>query len=205
MKYGQLPKVVGDFYLECEENLFYLYLPVKMEDTKWGIRIPDQLKRFKPLVIEAIIDSGAGKGDYIYLTAKNMFITPNYLAQRPGYHSDGFMTDDLNYIWYDSSPTIFNNSEFNLTPDHDISLREMEEQADPSKEVIYPCKTLLKLDQYVIHKVAPIDKPVIRTFVKVSISKDRYNLKGNSHNYLFDYKWDMYDRGLVRNDPHKLI
>jgi hypothetical protein len=26
-------------------------------------------------------------------------------------------------------------------------------------------------------------------------------LKGNSHNYLFDYDWKMWDRDVLRNDP----
>lgn len=30
---------------------------------------------------------------------------------------------------------------------------------------------------------------------------NRYNLAGNSHNYLFDYKWDMHPRAKTRNDP----
>ena len=40
-----------------------------------------------------------------------------------------------------------------------------------------------------------------RTFIKVSFSDQKYNLKGNTHNYLFDYEWDMIDRSVSRNDP----
>lgn len=38
---------------------------------------------------------------------------------------------------------------------------------------------------------------------KNHVSRDQYNLKGNSHNYKFDYKWEMKDRETARNHPSK--
>lgn len=45
---------------------------------------------------------------------------PNCSFNRMGYHSDGFLTDDINYIWCDNNPTIFNISAFNLTLDENL-------------------------------------------------------------------------------------
>ena len=47
-------------------------------------------------------------------------------------------------------------------------------------------------------------KPCFRTFFKLSFSKDKYDLKGNSHNYLFDYNWEMRERKENRNIPQQL-
>lgn len=41
----------------------------------------------------------------------------------------------------------------------------------------------------------------MRAFLKVSFSKDKYDLLGNSHNYLMDYNWEMKARKEDRNIP----
>lgn len=46
--------------------------------------------------------------------------------------------------------------------------------------------------------------PLVRTFVKVSISRDKYDLIGNSHNHLLQYDWPMRPRALTRNPPQRL-
>lgn len=79
-----------------------------------------------------------------------------------------------------------------------------EEQAKKENEVIYPNNTLLRLNQFQIHKVFPGTQLGLRTFVKVSFSKDKYDLKGNSVNHLLDYNWNMRDREVERNIPQKI-
>lgn len=41
----------------------------------------------------------------------------------------------------------------------------------------------------------------MRSFFKISVSTHRYDLLGNSHNYLLDYSWPMLDRQTLRNQP----
>jgi len=110
--------------------------------------------------------------------------------------------DDINYIWCDSEPTVFSDCGLtDLTQDHEKSLLEMEAFVNYSCEVTYPVKSLLKLDQFVIHRSPENCKPGYRTFVKISVSTEKYNLIGNSHNYLLDYNWDMQPRNQARNHP----
>jgi hypothetical protein len=45
----------------------------------------------------------------------------------------------------------------------------------------------------------------MRAFLKVSISKDKYDLIGNSHNYLLDYDWQMKERKQERNIPQSVV
>ena len=124
MKFGDLPKSLGIQKIECKEMMAYLYLPIKLANQE-TFRIEKRvLENFYSLIVDCIIDfkTEFGKHEfeasYIYLTIKHLFVSPGCDANRPGWHSDGFLTDDINYIWSSNHPTIFNHSDFNLTPDH---------------------------------------------------------------------------------------
>ncbi len=200
-----LPKVLGTYPIKVTETMFWLYLPIKMAGNKM-VRIPDQLKQFKPLLEASVFDPNVVEpkeffNSYVYITAKHMLVNPGFWGNRGGAHCDGFLTEDKNYVWYDKNPTIFNSGKFEVTPDHVESLKEFEAQWDYKNEVIYPEYSLLELDPNIVHKVAPVIRYDMRTFFKISLSKEKYNLVGNSHNYLFDYNWKMYNRGEVRNNP----
>jgi len=209
MKYGMLPKSLGIFEAECRELMLYQYLPIKMTNETETIYEP-RLNCFEKLINEICLDYirefGLDKylNSYIYLTAKNLFTKPDLPFNRGGWHSDGFLTDDINYIWCNKYPTTFNTSYFNLTLEDNISLIEMEKQANPLNDVIYKENELLRLNQFNIHKVSPVNGGM-RCFIKVSISKDKYDLIGNSHNYLLNYNWEMRERKQERNIPQSLI
>ncbi len=201
MEYGGKPEVIGTFDIECEEMMFFMYLPIKMIDNLW-IHVPERLKVFTPL-IEAVLENEMKhiEEKYIYITAKHIYATPDNVGNRAGYHSDGFLTDDINYIWTNKFPTVFCVQDFDISDDCSVSMKQMEEQAKVENEITYPVNSLIKLDQGVIHRTPTIDEGGMRTFVKISVSSEKYNLKGNSHNHLIDYKWEMYDRTEARNHP----
>ena len=202
-QYGHLPIDLGIIDIECNEMMFYQYLPIKMANN--GIcEYEKRLNIFGDLIRTVIDDLSIKQWNesYIYLTAKHIFVNEDKCGNRPGWHTDGFMTDDINYIWCDSEPTVFSDCGLiDLIQDHEASLAEMESFVDYGCEVTYPVKSLLKLDQYVIHRSPEDCKPGFRTFVKISVSKEKYNLLGNSHNYLLDYNWDMQPRKVERNHP----
>jgi len=210
MKYGDLPTYLGLHEVECEEMLFYQYLPIKLKGQTKPL-VEERLKGFEKLIGNICCDFVGEFGldrfvdSYTYLTAKKMYQSGGCSFNRKGYHSDGFLTDDINYIWYDKHPTVFNYSNFDLTLDDTISLQEMELQADENQIETYPEKSLLRLNQFNIHRVSNLKETVLRTFVKVSFSKDKYDLKGNSINRLLDYNWEMKDRKPQRNIPQSKI
>ena len=192
-KYGNGPEIVASVQLYPSEICYCQYLPIFMFGN---LRIPRNFEWIKPLynLIEHTQD------DYVYITAKHMWVTEDS-ANREGWHIDGFMTEDVNYIWYDTHPTQFCEMPFNLIENHEQSIEQMSWQALPSMFKEYPVNTLLRLDNSVVHRVNPKPFNGLRTFVKISVSRDRYNLQGNSHNYLFDYCWDMKSRKKTRNHP----
>lgn len=208
MKYGDLPISLGLHEVRCDEMMFYQYMPIKMINDHKPI-VEQRLGCFEKIIGLCCCDyiGHFGLNDfiasYIYFTAKKMYQLPGCSFNRPGYHSDGFLTDDINYIWCDNNPTIFNTSNYSLTMHHEYSLTEMDMQSLKDKEVRYRPNELLRLNQFNIHKVADIDKPIMRTFLKLSFSKERYNLIGNTHNYQLNYDWEMKQREDQRNHPSK--
>jgi len=187
-------EIVPAEYTRCD------YLPIKMPNNGM-IKVPDNLRwvgRFVDCI--AVIENLAAD-TYWYLTAKYGYVGADG-GNRPGWHCDGYLTDDITYIWSDRSATEFCLQEFNLTPDHHISLIEMEQQARHENIRTFGDGNIVRLDQYNVHRVAKC-APGLRCFLKLSISKEQYNLTGNAHNYLFDYKWDMHERALERNHPQR--
>lgn len=138
---------------------------------------------------------------YIYLSFETSYVQAGKSQKRPGWHIDGFLSDDINYLWYSNTPTIFNKGKFELDNCHSLSIQQMEEQAKEENNIIYPDKTLLRLDNNVVHKASIPEISGVRTFVKLSISSHKYNLNGNTKNPYLCYNWKMHDRNLVRNHP----
>ncbi len=206
INYGTAPKQIGIYDINVEEMFFYMYLPIKMKGSN-SLRIPKRLELFKSMIFDIIKDEGWHDvlyDKYIYLTAKNIYATPDNLGNRAGWHSDGFGTDDINYIWTNRHPTVFCVQGFSLSNDCTKSMQQMQLQAKKENEVTYKENTLLRLTQEHIHRTPTINKGGMRCFFKLSISTEKYNLKGNSHNYMMGYDWEMFDRSEVRNHPiHK--
>ncbi|AIM37356.1 hypothetical protein KO02_12125 [Sphingobacterium sp. ML3W] len=208
--YGLPPiKIASDVIIDNSEMYFYQYLPVRLSGKGSAILLPNQLERLRTIVNKAcedfIKEFGADKYylQNIYLTAKCLYTPTGSNINRPGWHSDGFMTDDINYIWSDSLPTEYITGNFQLIQDHEISLYEMNHLIYDQK---LKCQSncIYRLNQSVIHRPQiNINNPFVRHFVKISFSKEQYNLKGNAHNYLLDYNWEMKDRSLERNHPIK--
>lgn len=188
------------------EFLHYLYLPVFIPGQ--GLAIPKRLAFASALIIDAIEDAGLRTGrdvfdGFVYVTARRGFATPDNPLNRPGWHCDGFGTDDLNYVWWDVWGTRFADHPFtDISDDHLVSMQQFEEQVDPERVVTLPDRVLYRLSPFVVHCTPDIPAPGgMRSFLKVSFSTHRYNLIGNSHNYDLDYAWPMYPRDIARNDP----
>lgn len=188
--YGNAPHDMGHFSLNNDEMMFWLYCPVKTPHNK--LIIPDNLKKFEPLLerISESLHEDMWNRSYVYLTAKTIYQTPENPGNRPGWHSDGFLSDDLNYIWSDRNPTIYydDGNLHQFTKDHNGSIPEMDSLCEPAKEHWFKCKEkhLYLLDESVLHKVDTDIQPGLRTFVKVSVSDHVYALKGNSINHEID-------------------
>jgi hypothetical protein len=207
MKFNELPVSLGQVFLECKEMMFYQYLPIKLQGQT-TIHVEDRVKdNFGSLISKVLCDYVGVYGldsfvdSYVYVTVKHLWQTRGTSFNRQGWHTDGFGTQDINYIWSNRNPTVFNISDFNLSTDDTVSILQMEEQAAGINDYIFANNTLFRLTPFNVHRVNPIQQEGMRTFCKVSFSKDKYNLKGNSHNHLLGYNWEMRDRDNARNIP----
>lgn len=198
--YGALPENLGFIDIPTDEMLNWLYCPISTPNT--GVVIPENLCQFEPLV-DAVRAREPLRfhQEYVYITAKTLYVEGNFVGNRPGWHADGFGSDDLNFIWYDSEPTWFYEDAFEL-PDNCVdSMAIMSAHARGQEIVTYPVKNLLRLTPSVIHQPPPSVNPGMRTFVKISISPDRYNLLGNSINHNLGERWPLIPRQVERNHP----
>jgi len=210
MYYGMKPAKIGQFNIDCKEMMFYQYLPIKMPNMVKPIYEP-RLSCFDEMIGVCNCDFIGEKGldkyvqSYVYLTAKYMYQKNGCSYNRNGWHSDGFMTDDINYIYSDKLPTVFNYSDFNITLDDFISMQEMDLQALSANDFIHEDNMLLRLNQFNIHRVNENEFEGMRIFFKLSFSNDKYDLIGNSHNHLINYDWEMKERNSNRNIPQSKI
>jgi len=213
--YGAAPVNLGRIELDTSEMMFWLYLPVKMPKQDHEV-LPKQLEKFMP-ILDAVacdlIGSEPGRWDrsYIYLSVKITHVNPDAPGNRPGWHSDGFLTSDLNYIWADRNPTEFfitaDHKRFHVPEDHAQSMKWFEEQA-----TCRPCtgdrlehakvNHLYRLDQTNIHRVSKNVETGKRAFIKVSVSDKPYVQLGNSINHdLPAHPLPTVERKADRNCP----
>lgn len=200
MIYGKMPIFLGQFDIELAEVMYYLYLPVSIERS--SIQLPPNVECTRPL-INRTIEAARGVWNYVYLSARKGWATPDNPLNRPGWHCDGFGTEDVNAIYWIGPGTRFAAQAFeNISDDHVRSLRQFDNQVKDENIVSFPERGLYLLDPSVVHATPIIGHPgCMRQYIKVSLSNAKYNLENNSHNYLFNYDWPLHKRDVIRNDP----
>lgn len=199
--------------MDFDEMKFWMYLPISLAGSD-HYTLPANVREFSTLIeVCRAYDHAMFKERYAYLTAKTLWVERGYIGNRPGWHTDGFGTDDINFIWSSRAPTEFFNVEpvVEISDDCTKSMDEMEKMfslADWRQPhcplTTYPDKHLLRLDPTVMHRSPVHVQPGMRTFFKLSLSHDRYNLKGNAVNHLLPGSdWPLVDRDEKRNHPTK--
>lgn len=210
MVYGKPPIIIDEYQIDVSEMMYYQYYPVMVPSKPMVLSIESRLNVFADIIGHCIIHEKHKFGNdfkYAYVSAKNIFCPTGSNINRPGWHSDGFLSDDVNYIWSNTLPTEFIVGHWllgeQIPEDHEKSLKVFEDLASESDILTCDENVLYRLDQSVIHRPAINHGPaMLRCFLKVSLSNDVYNLKGNSVNYSLpsiDYK----ERDFDRNHPSK--
>ncbi len=213
--YGAAPKDLGLIELDTSEMMFWLYAPIKVPGM-WMETPPKQLEKYDRLLDEVrfdVIDTYGEKrwtDSYVYLSVKILHVTPDAPGNRPGWHSDGFLTDDLNYIWADRNPTEFlvtkDRELLSFVADHTASIAQMNwvsaVQLAGERREHAKVNHLYRLDQTVIHRVSLNVESGKRAFIKVSVSDKPYVQLGNSINHdLPEHERPSVERQAERNCP----
>ncbi len=202
--YGIVPINLGLLNIDLVEYMYYLYMPIKLPNDVF--KLEPRLEIFKQFIDECIsyeefnIQKVSSK--YIYLTINHRISDVGYNHNRPGWHSDGFGTNDINYIWYNNTPTEFCLQQYNNVPEKDSeSLEYFDKESKIDNIITYDNCNILRLNQYSVHRIGYKKEFGPRLFIKLSISDKLYNLKGNSINYLLGNMYDMHERKPYRNTP----
>lgn len=198
MRVGNAPADLGIVDINPTEMMFWMYCPIKVPFGQ--IVLPDNLTQFMP-IIEQVLKHEYVDSSYMFITAKTLWVSGEYIGNRPGWHCDGFGTNDINYIWCDRAPTEFVVGGWYISSKCDQSLIDMEELAANCDPVTYPAKTLLRLDPTVVHRSPVGFEAGMRSFVKISVSKNPYDLEGNSVNHNLDLGVEYKPRRQDRNHP----
>ncbi len=140
---------------------------------------------------------------YCYLTIKKMYVQPNTSGNREGFHIDGFKSDQENFIWSDcaETPTEVAIGNFLLSNDHEKSLGEMIVQSSKCFKYQLSPNTLYEVDHKCVHRptVNNTNKTILRTFIKITYSKELFIGIGNAWNYMLPHIKPTKNRSVERN------
>ncbi|MER8640969.1 hypothetical protein [Mesorhizobium sp. M1252] len=205
--YGQAPRDCGLVDLQPTEMMFWQDLFIKPAKQFEPV-LPANLQQFGPLIAAVMRAEGIDRwiDHNVFMCAKTLWVSAAESMNRRGWHTDGFMSSDINYVWSDCYGTeIWLADELvSLTQDHAASIDEMTFlAADPfyGSIVTYPDRHLIRLDETVVHRVAEYPVARMRSFVKVSLSKGYFNRVGNSINHQLPLPVAYEARTAERNVP----
>ena len=206
--HSKIPEgVIADYDVSKLEYCNVVYMCIKQAGCS-EYRIPDNLESLINQVISDIykLNEKLYEDDwtkYCYLTIKKMYVQPNTLGNREGFHIDGFKSDQDNFIWSDcaETPTEVAIGNFLLSNDHDKSLVEMDAQATKWFKYQLSPNMLYEMDQNCVHRPTKnnTNKSVLRTFIKITYSKELFNCYGNAWNYKLPNIKPNKDRNEHRN------
>jgi hypothetical protein len=187
-----------------------LDMPIKMAGSN-EYRIPEELSQFIEPISKMISFETAHNERindfYAYLTIDQSEAEPNTTHRHGGLHVDGFQGKridpkvecDRSYIVVDCDPPSFWNQSFKTVESMDDGTQNIFHEFDRTKHYSAEIKAIpyhiYLMDCYAVHGANPSESKR-RTFCRLSYSVRQFDRLGNSHNYLFDYKWDMYERDI---------
>jgi len=137
-----------------------------------------------------------------YLSLKHTMVPKGQPQTRPGWHTDGYGTDDLAFLWCDAVPTLFLKQAMRVSENDERALSRMNEFADVTKSEHGLPGRVYGMDDTVIHAPSSSYHLQPRRFMKLSVSRYAYDLKGNARNRLLPTEWQpTRERGVNRNQP----
>lgn len=174
-------------------------LPKLLEPYLEAIRLSIEAER-------ALNDDFAAHEDayHAYITVDQKIVPPHRTQRRQGFHGDAFMTPenaDLGqaaiventYLACDALPTEFKAGPFDIAdvyPDIAGCLARFDELAAVQPTVTFAPYELIRITPFDVHSPAVnhADTQLLRTFIKITFSRERFNRQGNALNPLLHYE-----------------
>lgn len=223
---GKMPANLGSLDLPAwREFCFVQDMPILTpESGSLWLRVPHHLQALVPMAMAVRNHLIRSMGErwlkerYMYLTAKHTHVSYGQHQTREGWHTDGFGTDDLAFLWCDSTPTLVLDKPMIVSTNDREALEQM--QAEGKRELYamaydqvirnnhirkLDTHRLYMLDDQVIHTPAVAERSGFRRFAKISVSKYPYDLLGNATNDMLPTNWTPTRlRDVCRNNPENI-
>lgn len=187
-----------------------LDMPIKMAGSK-EYRVPKELEQFLESISKMIAFETAHNENvidfYAYLTIDQSETNGRETHREAGLHVDGFQGKridpkvecDRSYISFDCDCPSFWNQSFETVEYMNEETQNVFHEFDKTKHYSSEIKCLpfniYFMDCYAVHSANKAENTK-RTFCRLSFSVRQFDRLGNSHNHLFDYKWDMFTRDI---------
>ena len=177
-------------------NITYICI----KEPHGAVQVPDNLKGITyPLLYSILKD--VHPADYLYLTVKKGHVQPYTTSMRSGFHVDGFLSNDRNWVFSDSIPTQIAVGQFSVDADYEKSLEQFRDQAYGKECEYLKPHHLYYLDRECVHapSLNSSGEVVVRTFIKLVASPNLFNGIGNAWNYKLPHIKPTSERGNSRN------
>lgn len=201
---------VSDLVTFCAyRDMRCLDMPIKMPGSDY--RLPAEFAPWSEAVAMAASFEHTHNKDvdnfYAYLTVDQKPVEAGASQRKSGLHVDGYqgarispkVACDRSYIVVSSTPPIIHNQAFSVEhlDDSEVNVfHEFDRLAHESSAIIPKSFQMVFMDCYTVHGTRPMLQGGGRTFFRLSYSVRQYDRLGNSHNHLFDYKWEMVERSI---------
>jgi fructose-1,6-bisphosphatase/inositol monophosphatase family enzyme len=176
-----------------------------------GWQLPRLLEPFLDAIRLSIEAERALNADFVghedayhaYITIDQKIVPPHRTQRRQGFHGDAFMTPenaDLGqaaltentYLVCDALPTEFKAGPFDIAdvyPNIAGCLARFDELAATQPTLTFAPYELIRITPFDVHSPAVnhSDTQLVRTFVKITFSRERFNRQGNAVNPLLRY------------------
>jgi hypothetical protein len=183
-------------------------------------RIPRELIQFEEAIAKSVAFEHAINPSvidyYAYITIDQGYVKENVCQRSIGCRVNGFQGAKVNpklpvarsYVAYDRVPMKFYNQGFQTDHLDDAKHNfffSFDEQRKKEAEHSFERYNILLTNAYTVYRNTTVDYPVYRTFFRLTYDVRRYERFGNTHNPLYDYRWNMKLSNAESHLTHKRI
>lgn len=209
--------IAGRTKFSRQTDLRVLNCPIKFPGAL-EYRIPKELSQFDEAIAKCIAYEHAINENvcayYAYITIDQGIVEGGRTQRTSGCHCDGFQGARIypklpisrTYSAYDHTPTIFYGQAFQTDhldeAKHDF-FSSFDEQADETQQMFFPDYSIILSGAYTVHRSKIAAATGYRTFFRLHYDMSRFDQLGNTHNPMFEYKWNMMTRNVRSYLRHK--
>jgi hypothetical protein len=209
--FPHIPIVVDDIInkkFSNKNNIRILDCPIKFAGNN-EFCIPYELRQFDEVLVKIIsyeyTINPKINDYYAYLTIDQGNVVAGEYQRNPGCHIDGLQPARIktkrpicrSYIAYDCVPPTFFAQSFKMDHLHEAEddfFFALDDQVKADGALFVEPMQIVLTNAYSVHRSEKSDIDQYRTFFRLTFDLSKFDRYGNTHNPMFDYKWNMVSR-----------